>query len=37
MTLSSDRDLTGRILDAAGETLARQSDVELLWQEVEWL
>lgn len=35
VTLSPSRDLAGRVLDAVAETLMNESDVELLWHEIE--
>lgn len=35
VTLSSDRNLAGKILEAAAETVARDGDVELVWHEIE--
>ena len=37
VTLSNQRDLAVRILEAAAETLARDRDIELLWHEIELL
>jgi uncharacterized protein YlxP (DUF503 family) len=35
VTLSSDRNLANKILEAAAATLARDGEIELLWHEIE--
>lgn len=37
VTLSADRNLVAKILDAVADTLASDKDVELVWHEVELL